>query len=130
MGRRRGRWRGFGGLETGRRERYPGVVELCLDADHVAFLFILGAQDVELRGVQRPVLKDGSVSSSGERTDRRTDCGEARAYVSASSASNTGWSQQACALQALQRGSASTGTNMAIPQPWLRQLGRTGAKDW
>lgn len=33
---------------------YPGVVELGLDADHVALLLILGAEDVELGGVEGP----------------------------------------------------------------------------
>lgn len=62
----------------GGRGTHPGVVELGLDADHLAFLLVLRAEDVELIVVERPEL----VSEC-----QRVGWFRASTYVSASSAS-------------------------------------------
>lgn len=52
-----------GGREGGGGGRlsYPCVVELGLDADHVAFLFILGAEDLELGCLEGPAVRGGGL---------------------------------------------------------------------
>jgi hypothetical protein len=44
--------------KRGEERRYPCVVEFGLHADHVALLFKLGAEDIQLRGVERRLRID------------------------------------------------------------------------
>lgn len=46
---------GLGAGAKAKEGTYPGVVELCLHAYHVALLFVLRAENLELCGVERPV---------------------------------------------------------------------------
>lgn len=57
-----------------RWETYPGVVELGLDADHVALLLVLNAEDVELSGAERPndrVSRGCGIEGENRRTSQR-----------------------------------------------------------
>lgn len=121
-----------GGKARARRGRwiYPSIVELGLDANHVALALILRAQDIQLGGIQRPV----GICGLGYRAQigGRAGGGEGITNVSASSASvnQVVVSSMMMALQAwaIDGGVDSHGSSVIVTEGAVVREGRRGGR--